>query len=80
MEVIRGQALALRQMFKRFPLWSLNYLLGCSGCTGSGIVMMKQYAICQLVWTFSANCILKLQQNFAVGCRSHIFTTLLKMG
>jgi hypothetical protein len=33
-----------------------------------------------LAWTFSANCILKLQQNFTVRCRIHIFTTLLKMG
>jgi hypothetical protein len=30
---------------------------------GSGIVMMKQYTSCQVAWTFSANCIPKLQQN-----------------
>jgi hypothetical protein len=36
----------------KFPLLFLNSLLGCSGCMGSGIVMMKQYPSCHLAWTF----------------------------
>jgi hypothetical protein len=66
-------------MLKKFPLKLLNSLPGCSGCMGSGIVMMKQYPACKLAWTFSANWIPKLQQNFTVRCRIYIFTALLKM-
>jgi hypothetical protein len=42
MEVARGQVRAVRRMFKKFPLQFLSSLLGCWGCVGSGIVMMKQ--------------------------------------
>jgi hypothetical protein len=80
MEVTRGQVRALRRMFEKFQLQFLNSLLGCSGCMGSGIVMMKQCPSCQLSWTFSANCIPKLQQNFTIRCRIHMSTTLLRMG
>jgi hypothetical protein len=31
-------------------------------------------------WTFCMNSISKLEQNFTVQCRIHIFPTLLKMG
>jgi hypothetical protein len=33
-------------MLKKFPLQFLNSLLGCSGCMGFGIVIMKQYLSC----------------------------------
>jgi hypothetical protein len=38
MEVTGGQVRAVRRTFKKFPLYFLNSLLGCSGCVGSGIV------------------------------------------
>jgi hypothetical protein len=75
MQVTRGQFRAVRRIFK-FPLYFLNSLLGCLGCMGSGIVMMKQYPSCQAAWTFSANCIPKLQQNFTVLCRIRDATVL----
>jgi hypothetical protein len=47
MEVIRSHVRAVSRMFKKSPLQLLNALLGCSGCMGSGFVMMKQYPSCQ---------------------------------
>jgi hypothetical protein len=55
MEVTRGQVRAVSEMFNKFPLQFLNYLLGCLGCMGPGIVMMKQYTSCQVAWKFSVN-------------------------
>jgi hypothetical protein len=40
------------ELFKKFPLQFLNSLLGCSGCMGSGILMMKQYSSCQWPGSF----------------------------
>jgi hypothetical protein len=79
MEVTRGQFRAIRRMFKKFPLQFLNSLLGCSGCVGSAVVMMKQHPSCQPAWKFSVNCNPRLQKNFTVWCTIHIFTTLLKI-
>jgi hypothetical protein len=45
MEVTRGQFRAVRRMFQKFPLQFLNSLLGCLGCMGSVMVMMKQYPL-----------------------------------
>jgi hypothetical protein len=62
------------------PTVALEFFPGLLRLYGSGIVMMKQYPTCQLAWTFSANFIPKLQQNFTVRCRIHVFAMLLKMG
>jgi hypothetical protein len=68
MAVTRGQVQAVNPDVQEVPFcvaWAV----------WSGIVMMKQ-----LAWTLSEDCIMKLQQNFTVQCRIHIFIMLLKMG